>query len=48
MMHLFMGAVLGLRNPRGHSLISDTPEDALEFLGLLSLLANRVEKSRKV
>lgn len=48
MMHLFMGAVLGVRNPRGHSFLSDSPEDALEFIGLLSLLANRVEKSRKI
>jgi len=45
MMHLFMGAVLGVRNPRGHSFLTDSPEDALEFIGLLSLLANRVEKA---
>ena len=46
MMHLFMGAVLFLRNPRAHSLRIDSPEDALEFIGLLSLLANRVEKAK--
>ena len=47
MMHLFMGAVLFLRNPRAHSLRIDSSEDALEFIGLLSLLANRVEKAKK-
>ncbi|MDQ3181123.1 MAG: TIGR02391 family protein [Acidobacteriota bacterium] len=46
MMHLFMGVVLGVRNPRGHSFLTDSPEDALEFIGLLSLLANRVEKAK--
>lgn len=47
MMHLFMGAVLGVRNPRGHSLLTDSPEEALEFIGLISLLANRVEKAKR-
>jgi uncharacterized protein (TIGR02391 family) len=46
MMHLFQGAVLGVRNPRGHSFLDDSPEEALEFIGFLSLLANRVEKAR--
>jgi uncharacterized protein (TIGR02391 family) len=44
-MHLFVGAVLGVRNPRGHESPLDTPERALEQLGLLSFLANRLEKS---
>jgi uncharacterized protein (TIGR02391 family) len=47
MMHLFMGATLGVRNPRGHSFLTDSPEEALEFIGLMSLLANRLEKARK-
>ena len=47
MMYLFMGAVLGVRNPRGHSVLTDSPEDALEYIGLLSLLANRVEKAKR-
>jgi len=47
MMYLFMGAVLGVRNPRGHSFLTDSPEGALEYIGLLSLLANRVEKAKR-
>lgn len=47
MMHLFMGAVLGVRNPRGHSFLSDSPEDALEYIGLLSLLANRTVRAKR-
>lgn len=47
-MHIFEGVALALRNPRAHSLVSDTAEEALEYLGLLSLLANRVAKARRV
>jgi uncharacterized protein (TIGR02391 family) len=47
MMYLFMGAVSAVRNPRGHSFLTDTPEDAIEYIGLLSMLANRLEKARK-
>ena len=45
MMHLFMGAVLALRNPRAHALLDDSPEMTLEYIqyiGLISLLAKRV------
>ena len=48
LMHLFEGVALALRNPRAHSLVSDTADEALEYLNLLSLLANRVEKAKKV
>jgi uncharacterized protein (TIGR02391 family) len=37
MMHLFVGAVLGLRNPRAHALLDDSAEMALEYIGLISL-----------
>ena len=47
MMHLFEGAVLGIRNPRGHSFLDDVPGRALEYIMLLSLLANRLEESKK-
>jgi uncharacterized protein (TIGR02391 family) len=47
MMYLFMGAVLGVRNPRSHSFLHDSAEEALEFIGLISLLANRVEKAQR-
>lgn len=47
MMHLFEGAVLALRNPRAHTLSDDDPEQALEYIALLSLLAKRLEQSRR-
>ena len=45
MMYLFMGAVLGIRNPRGHAGRDDTAQRGLEHIMLLSLLANRVVMS---
>jgi len=47
MMHLFEGAVLALRNPRAHTLLDDSPEMALEYIALLSLLAKRVEQAKR-
>jgi uncharacterized protein (TIGR02391 family) len=47
MMHLFMGVVLALRNPRAHALLDDSPELALEYIGLISLLAKRVDEARR-
>lgn len=47
MMHLFMGAVLALRNPRAHALLDDSPEVALEYIGLISLLAKRVDQAKR-
>jgi uncharacterized protein (TIGR02391 family) len=44
-MHLFEGAVLAIRNPGGHSFPAGSPERALEYLELLSLLAYRVDES---
>lgn len=46
-MHLFEGAVLALRNPRAHSLLDDSPEQALEYIALLSLLAKRVDQAQR-
>ena len=48
MMHLYEGAVLAIRNPRGHTFLDDSPERALEYIGLLSLLANRLQEARRV
>lgn len=48
MMHLFEGAVLAIRNPRGHSFFDDSPERALEYISLLSMLANRLEEARRL
>jgi uncharacterized protein (TIGR02391 family) len=47
MMHLFLGAVLGLRNPRAHALLDDSPEMALEYIALISLLAKRLDRAKR-
>jgi len=48
MMHLFEGAVLGIRNPGGHSFPEGTEQRAIEYLSLLSLLAYRVQETKRV
>ena len=48
MMHLFEGAVLALRNPRAHALLDDSPELALEYIALISLLAKRVDQAKRI
>jgi uncharacterized protein (TIGR02391 family) len=41
---LFMGAIAGLRNPRGHgTVMQDTPDEALEYLALASMLMRRLD-----
>jgi len=47
MMHLFEGAVLGIRNPGGHSFPEGPQERALEYISLLSLLAYRVQEAKR-
>jgi uncharacterized protein (TIGR02391 family) len=47
MMHLFEGAVLGIRNPGSHSFPAGPRERAIEYIILLSLLAYRVQEARK-
>jgi len=46
-MMMFSGAVAGLRNPRAHKIIKDTPEMALEFIGFISMLASLADKAKK-
>jgi uncharacterized protein (TIGR02391 family) len=46
-MMMFSGAVAGLRNPRAHKIIQDDPEEALEFIAFISLLAKLVDKAKK-
>jgi len=46
MMHLFEGAVLGIRNPGGHSFPDGTIARAAEYLSLLSMLAHMVDESK--
>ncbi len=47
-MHLFLGAVLALRNPRAHAIFDDSPESALDYIALLSMLAKRLDGARRV
>jgi uncharacterized protein Ymh len=46
-MHLFEGAVLGIRNPGGHSFPEGPEQRAVEYISLLSLLAYRVQKAKR-
>jgi uncharacterized protein (TIGR02391 family) len=48
LMHLFEGAVLGIRNPGGHSFPEGTEQRAIEYISLLSLLAYLVQEARKL
>ena len=45
---IFTGAVLAIRNPRGHEYgIRDTPDQCLDHLGLASLLMRRLDNVKK-
>lgn len=44
-MMLFSGAVAGLRNPRAHGFIEDSPDRALEFIAFISLLAKILDEA---
>jgi uncharacterized protein (TIGR02391 family) len=48
LMHLFEGAMLALRNPRAHSLVPDSPEQALGYIAMLDLLAGRLEQAKHI
>ncbi len=47
LMHLFEGAVLGIRNPGGHSFPEGTEQRAIEYISLLSLLAYLTQEAKK-
>jgi uncharacterized protein (TIGR02391 family) len=47
LMHLFEGAVLGIRNPGGHSFPEGSEQRAIEYISLLSLLAYLVQEAKK-
>lgn len=50
-MWLFSGAIMGLRNPRGHQLgvgQDMTRDECLEWLGFLSALMRVVDRSEEV
>ena len=45
-MHIFAGVMQGVRNPKGHDIVSlKDPIRALEYLGLISLLFRRLDES---
>ncbi len=45
-MHLFIGAVVGIRNPKAHDLIhQNDPIRTLEYLAFASLLARKVDEA---
>jgi uncharacterized protein (TIGR02391 family) len=48
MMHLFEGAVLGIRNPGGHAFPEGPEQRAIEYLSLLSLLGYRVQEAKRL
>jgi len=46
-MYLFIGSVMGIRNPRAHGLIKqEDPFKTLEYLSLASLLAKKVDEAK--
>ncbi len=47
MMHLYVGAVLAVRNPRRHAFPGDSPRRALEYIVMLSMLASRLEETKR-
>ncbi|HEX5618042.1 MAG TPA: TIGR02391 family protein, partial [Solirubrobacteraceae bacterium] len=41
---IFAGASSGIRNPRGHEVdVGDTPDEALDYLALASLLLRKLD-----
>jgi len=47
-MHLFAGAMLGIRNPKGHeNIVQKDPDKALEYLVFASLLCRRLEEAKR-
>jgi uncharacterized protein (TIGR02391 family) len=48
MMHLFEGAVLGIRNPGGHAFPEGSEQRAFEYISFLSLLAYRVQEAKRI
>lgn len=46
---VFMGAIQGIRNPKGHALVKqDDPQRALEYLGMVSVLFRRLDDARQL
>lgn len=47
MMFLFSGAMLAIRNPRAHGMIADHPENAVDCISFLSMLAKSLDRAKK-
>lgn len=47
MMWLFAGAMSALRNPRAHTVMQDHPEQAVEHITFVSMLAKALSRTRK-
>jgi uncharacterized protein (TIGR02391 family) len=47
MMHLFVGAVLAIRNPGGHAFPEGPEQRAIEYISFLSLLAYRLKEANR-
>ena len=45
MMHLYEGTVMALRNPGGHGFPTGPESRALQYLGLISMLADRADEA---
>jgi uncharacterized protein (TIGR02391 family) len=45
-MQIFAGSMTGIRNPKAHSIITISPERAIHFLILASLLLSKLDESR--
>ncbi|OLT45303.1 TIGR02391 family protein [Saccharomonospora sp. CUA-673] len=42
--HMFAGSSAGIRNPRGHEVdLGDTPDEALDYLALASILLRKLD-----
>ncbi|KWE57504.1 TIGR02391 family protein [Burkholderia sp. MSMB2157WGS] len=48
MMYLYAGAMAAIRNPRAHGLMKDHPEQALEYLLFINMLAKALERTSVV
>ncbi|RQS98653.1 TIGR02391 family protein [Burkholderia seminalis] len=48
MMYLYAGAMAAIRNPRAHGVMKDHPEQALEYLLFINMLAKALERTSVV
>lgn len=46
-MHLYLGAILAIRNQGAHSFFEGPEQRAIEYISLLSMLAYRTQEAKK-